>query len=72
LHANQRGKTTSPPTLRGVCSEVPSNTTARVHESMRDAELHRSEDLGAIGAIGVFGAIGANNLQQQVVEAGAG
>jgi hypothetical protein len=42
---------------------------------MRDAELHASEDVCAPGAtseIGVIGAVGANELQRQVVEAGAG
>jgi hypothetical protein len=34
-----------------------------------DAELHPSEDIGAVGAIG---AIGANEFQQQIVGAGAG
>jgi hypothetical protein len=51
---------------------IPSNTTALVHESMRDAELQASEDIGAIGVIDAGDAIGANEFQRQVVKAGAG
>ena len=39
--------------MAGGATVIPSNTTARVHESMRGAELHPSEKIGAIGAIGM-------------------
>ena len=50
---------------------VPSNTTARAHESMSDAELQPSEDVCALGAtsvIGVIGVIGATADDWQVFE----
>ena len=56
LHGCQ-GTKHLPPTLRGVCRVIPSNTTALVHESMRDAELLTSEGVCAIGIISVISAL---------------
>ena len=61
MHANQRGKTTPCHTMRGVCSVIPSDTTALVHESMRDAELHTSVSIGAVSAVSAVGAVGATS-----------